>query len=299
MQIDSVQIECFLAAAKHLNFSKAAEHLYISQPVLSRRIARLEKELGTELFDRGGRSLELTADGEKYRDFFERTSSEFNDLVETADASGAKAKRQIRVGVCEGIDLSKYLRIILKGFKEINPNAEIIFDSGPVEALTESFKHGYYDMIILLRVTIENYLKCGVVSKIKIFDLIHVNKCVIYSVNNPLYGREGLHLEDFGGQTLYCLKKEHVPQKVLSNSELFEKHNMSPETKFLSSMDSIYMALQMGTGFSVFDNHERILKSVDIEHFDIEEKQPISMVTSENMNRSLRELVDYCMDMKF
>ena len=45
MQIDSVQIECFLAAAKHLNFSKAAEHLYISQPVLSRRIARLEKEL--------------------------------------------------------------------------------------------------------------------------------------------------------------------------------------------------------------------------------------------------------------
>ena len=46
MNIDSVQIECFLSAAKHLNFSKAAAFLYISQPVLSRRISKLYQRPG-------------------------------------------------------------------------------------------------------------------------------------------------------------------------------------------------------------------------------------------------------------
>ena len=47
------QIECFLEAAKTLNFTEAASRLYISQQGLSRQIASLEKELELRLFDRG------------------------------------------------------------------------------------------------------------------------------------------------------------------------------------------------------------------------------------------------------
>ncbi|MCD8036851.1 MAG: LysR family transcriptional regulator [Clostridiales bacterium] len=298
MLIDSVQVECFLCAAKYLNFSKAADYLYISQPVLSRRILRLEQELGVELFDRSGRSLELTENGKKFQKFFERVSGEFNVLIEDINSAESVTKRQLRIGVCEGIDLSKYIRVILSGFAEINPNIEIVFDSGPVESLLENFKRGHYDIVIMLKVTIENYLKSGIVSKIKIFDLLHVHKCVIYSTNNPLYGKENLRLEDFADQNMYCLKKEHVPQKVLSQGELLENHNISPKIKFLSSMDSIYMALQIGAGFSIFDNHERILNSNDIEHFDLEETQEISMVVSDEMSKNVTEFVNYCLSLK-
>ena len=45
------QIECFLEAARTLNFTEAANHLYISQQGLSRQIASLEKELELRLFD--------------------------------------------------------------------------------------------------------------------------------------------------------------------------------------------------------------------------------------------------------
>lgn len=299
MLIDSVQIECFLCVAKHLNFSKAAEYLYISQPVLSRRIARLEQELGTELFDRGGRSLELTEDGKRFQEFFKKVSDEFGELIDSVNDKSNVTKRQIHVGVCEGLDLSKYIRIILSGFAAINPNIEIVFDSGPVETLIESFKHGYYDIVIMLKVTIENYVKSGFVSRVKYFDLLNVNKCVIYSVHNPLCGKENLRLEDFEGQTMLCLKKEHVPNKVLSQSELMKKHGISPKIKFLSSMDSIYMALQIGTGFSVFDNHERILNSGDIEHFDLEETQAVSMVAHDEIPKLVREFIKYCLSLNF
>ena len=51
------QIECFLEAARTLNFTEAANHLYISQQGLSRQIASLEKELELRLFDRTTRAV--------------------------------------------------------------------------------------------------------------------------------------------------------------------------------------------------------------------------------------------------
>lgn len=53
----------FIRAAELLNFTKAAESLYVSQPTLSVQIHQLEDELGTELFARVGRNIRLTESG--------------------------------------------------------------------------------------------------------------------------------------------------------------------------------------------------------------------------------------------
>jgi DNA-binding transcriptional LysR family regulator len=50
--MNTSQINCFLAAAENMNFTKAAERLFLSQTGLSRQIATLERELGIELFER-------------------------------------------------------------------------------------------------------------------------------------------------------------------------------------------------------------------------------------------------------
>lgn len=57
------QLQYFIAVAEHLNFSRAAEKLYVSQPALSYQIAELEKELGTSLFIRDRRKVFLTPAG--------------------------------------------------------------------------------------------------------------------------------------------------------------------------------------------------------------------------------------------
>ncbi len=58
------QFEAFLAVAEELHFGRAAEKLVLAQPALSRMIRMLEKELGTELFERTTRKVRLTPSGE-------------------------------------------------------------------------------------------------------------------------------------------------------------------------------------------------------------------------------------------
>ena len=62
--MDIRAIQCFIALAETLHFTKAAERLYLSQPTLSRQISELEKEIGYPLVMRTTRNVVLTEVGE-------------------------------------------------------------------------------------------------------------------------------------------------------------------------------------------------------------------------------------------
>ncbi|MCC8142330.1 MAG: LysR family transcriptional regulator [Lachnospiraceae bacterium] len=64
--MDYKWIEAFLALADYLNFSRAADSLYITQPALSKQIAALESYLGVRLFIRDSRTVELTEMGKLF-----------------------------------------------------------------------------------------------------------------------------------------------------------------------------------------------------------------------------------------
>lgn len=61
--MDTQNLRAFLAVADHGSFSEAAEALHLTQPAISKRIAGLEDELDTRLFDRIGRRISLTESG--------------------------------------------------------------------------------------------------------------------------------------------------------------------------------------------------------------------------------------------
>ena len=61
--MNTVQLECFVAVAEHLNFSRASEELKITQPAVSHQIQSLEEELEVKLFNRTSKNVSLTEEG--------------------------------------------------------------------------------------------------------------------------------------------------------------------------------------------------------------------------------------------
>ncbi|EPC03640.1 LysR family transcriptional regulator [Litchfieldella anticariensis FP35 = DSM 16096] len=61
--MDTQSLQAFLAVADSSSFSQAGEHLHLTQPAVSKRIATLEDQVGTKLFDRIGRRVTLTEAG--------------------------------------------------------------------------------------------------------------------------------------------------------------------------------------------------------------------------------------------
>lgn len=57
-------LQLFVAVAERLSISNAAIAMHISQSALSRQIQRLEEDLGVQLFERMGKRLSLTAEGQ-------------------------------------------------------------------------------------------------------------------------------------------------------------------------------------------------------------------------------------------
>jgi DNA-binding transcriptional LysR family regulator len=89
MQLELRHLRYFLAVAEELNFSRAAERLHIAQPALSAQIRSLETQLGTELFSRTTRKVDLTPAGELLL-------ADARAIVERADRAVAKVAAAAR-----------------------------------------------------------------------------------------------------------------------------------------------------------------------------------------------------------
>jgi DNA-binding transcriptional LysR family regulator len=66
------QLEYFIAVASEMNFSRAAQRVYVVQSALSTSVGKLEKELGVELFDRSKQQIKITPAGELFREHARR-----------------------------------------------------------------------------------------------------------------------------------------------------------------------------------------------------------------------------------
>jgi len=95
------QLEYFLAVAETGHFTRAAQEMHVSQPALSQQIKKLETELGTPLFDRLGRGVELTDAGRLLRPRAEQVLAELSDARTAVNELQGLKRGAIRVGTVQ------------------------------------------------------------------------------------------------------------------------------------------------------------------------------------------------------
>jgi DNA-binding transcriptional LysR family regulator len=139
----------FVAVAEELNFGRAARRLNIAQPPLSRQIRDLEREVGTPLFERGPRGVELTHAGRAFLPEARLTLGQAERAQRTAMRAASGETGRLRVGFVEAATHSGILPDVLSFFRMHLPGIGLSLLEMDSPQQAEAFRDGRIDLGIL------------------------------------------------------------------------------------------------------------------------------------------------------
>lgn len=138
-------LRAFEAAARHASFTRAAEELAITQSAVSRHIRTLEDYFACRLFERRGRSLQLTDPG---RALLPGLSDGF-DALERASAALRADDQVLRLKAPSTLTM-RWLLARLSHFRLANPESEVQLTSAWMDVDKVDFRHEPFDCAVLL-----------------------------------------------------------------------------------------------------------------------------------------------------
>jgi len=233
------QLRYFSSVAQHGSLSRAAEHLRIAQPALTRQVQLLERELGVVLFLRRARGVALTEAGkvllnrcETVLRSVERVKSELGDL-------GLQPRGTIRIGCTPG--LTDHLAVeAISSFMTKWPDVKIHLQEHPSDVLRKSVLSEELDIAILTAKDPHSDIETQ-----HIFDEpIH------------LFGQVGsldkrsINLQSISDRKLILARRSLTTREVIER--LFAEKNIQPQ--IIMETDSILAIARMvsrGVGFTV------------------------------------------------
>lgn len=192
-------LKYFLTVAQEENITRAADILHISQPGLSRQMALLEEELGTQLFERGRRRTTLTEEGMLLR----RRAQEIIELTEKTahefKAGGKIPAGTVTIGSGEG-DITRFLAELIRKFGATYPAVKFDLYSGDADNIKERLDHGTLDFGIIIG--------NSDISKYKSIVLpVKERWGVIVPADSPLSRKTYVTPKDLAGQKVFVSRR--------------------------------------------------------------------------------------------
>lgn len=214
------QLEQLVSIAEHGTLLKASEHLYITQPALSRSMQKLEKELNVPLFDhKKGNRITLNSNGELAVTYARMLLMQANDMQNKLRLFH-QAQNTISIGACAPAPLWKLVPILTEKHPNMTVSSELRADP---EQLIQGLNEEIYKLIITLSPVAMEHIRTKPFSKEALYLSV--------PFDHPLAGCESLYLKDLKDMTLilhseigfwYQLCEEKMPNPNLISQKRFE-----------------------------------------------------------------------------
>lgn len=238
------QMECFVEAARCLNFTRAADQLYMSQQTMSRQIKALEKELGFEVFERKNVGVRLTEAGSILYHAWEKLLDEYRGSVDKAKDAYYGGVTQIRVGVS---DLGAYIDNVSRAllyFNEEYPELDVSFNVEPFPNMQERIMHNQLDLIITYGAEL---LRAPELNKIPVSNTRY-DVGIIISKKHPLSRKTELGIEDIRDEQIAVLGQELSNDHEERIRKWFTDNHVetAPHMRVYNSFRNLQIALATG-----------------------------------------------------
>ncbi|OJU41005.1 MAG: LysR family transcriptional regulator [Microbacterium sp. 69-10] len=142
------QLRYAVAVADTGSFTAAAEAVKVSQSGVSTQVQKLERELGVALFDRSGRRVILTADGERMLPAIRESLRALSEIRTTAADLRGLLLGSLRVGTVSGLTWPR-LFDALGELHEAHPGLEVRLHEDTSEGLVSALRHGELDIAVV------------------------------------------------------------------------------------------------------------------------------------------------------
>lgn len=220
--MNSQQLQCFLCVADKLNFTKAAEELYLSAPTVTHHIKNLEEELGTLLFIRTSRMVKLTEAGT----MFYNDAKEIMSKIDVAEKRIKKAAKQnlsfIKIGCSSNAELS-YMENMLQNLQEKFPYVYPQIVVNDYFSLRSLFNNKQLDLVLATKEMVKDMQDCTFKK------MAEISNYAVVSEKSVLKNREKILFEDVE-ECLITLHPKFVPFQY--GNKLQEKITLHSQSHF-------------------------------------------------------------------
>lgn len=259
------QLQVFEKVASHLNYSRAAEELYLSQPAVSMQIKQLEGHIGLPLFEQMGKKIFLTEAGCELFHYSRSISQQLAEMEALFDEMKGLGQGKLTLSV---VNTANYFTPqLLAKFCQQHPNINVILQVANRDAVLKQLADNSTDLAIMGRppegvdVSAESFLENPLV--------------VIAAPDHPLARLKRVKFAQLAQEKF--LSREPGSGTRSAMERIFAQHHIQPRISMeMETNEAIKQAVQAGMGLGILSQHSieleletKRLVMLNVEHFPL------------------------------
>ena len=276
--INEASIKCFMALCETLSFTEAARQLFMTQQSVSKYIAKLEEDLGFQLFQRTHHYVVMTRAGESFYALFSDVERQFQETMEQTRTYYHGLSNSLHIGYLEWLDISAGIGKALREMKNESPELEFEGEKHPQYELNELFLSRKLDLIITYR---EFAPKDQGVKNLKVLDTPLV---LLVSPEHPK-AVPGATVEDFKSEPFIkaAASRESLSESRSRARRQCRELGFTPSRIIISpNLESAYMAVELGQGIMVSTMLSRVSRQSNLKIYPIGQTEELLCLWQED-----------------
>ena len=259
------QLQVFSAVARHLNHSRAAEELHLSQPAVSMQIKQLEQSIGLPLFEQVGKQIHLTEAGQEMVRYSRNIAQQLEEMDAVFDEMKGMERGQLNISLVSTANY--FMPKLLAKFIQLHPNIHVSLFVANRDAVIKQLVENVADIAI----TGQPPEGADMVSQ----PFIQNPLVVIAAPSHPLSSQNNIQPQQLAGETFLLRERGSGTREVMERF-FATNHLEMPYSMEMHTNEAIKQSVQAGMGLSITSLHGIELKLetkrltiLDVENFPI------------------------------
>ncbi|MEF2096881.1 LysR family transcriptional regulator [Bacillus sp. CFBP9009] len=258
--MDIKHLQYFIEVTNFNSFTRAADHLFITQPTISKMIKNLETELGVELFDRSRKQLILTDAGRVVLEQAKLIDKAFHNLETEMDNLLGLKKGHIRIGLPPIINASFFPRILSR-FHEDYPNITFQLVEDGSKKIEESVQNDLIDIGVIVLPTNT--------ALFHHFAFLEEDINLIVHPSHPHACVEEIDLADLENESFILFNKDYVLRDLIissCNEAGFSPHIVTESSRWDFIEEMVYCKLGVALLPESLCRHDERVKTIKVKN---------------------------------